>query len=82
MVVAKYILENPIRAGLVVCVEDYPFVGSMVYSLADLLEGRRVRVRLKPDTTGVKTVRLKPDTTGRQNGPPLKPDTTDVRRSG
>ena len=39
MVVAKYILENPIRAGLVERVEDYPFVGSMVYSLAELLEG-------------------------------------------
>ena len=38
MVVAKYILENPIRAGLVERVEDYPFVGSMVYSLAELLE--------------------------------------------
>ena len=39
MVVAKYILENPIRAGLVTCVEEYPFVGSLVYSLADLIEG-------------------------------------------
>ena len=38
MVVAKYLLENPIRAGLVKRVEDYPFLGSLVYSLADLLE--------------------------------------------
>ena len=39
LVVAKYILENPVRAGLVKRVEDYPFVGSMVYSLAQILEG-------------------------------------------
>jgi putative transposase len=39
MVVAKYILENPIRAGLVRRVDDYPFVGSGVYSLADLMDG-------------------------------------------
>jgi len=37
LVVAKYILENPIRAGLVERVEDYPFVGSLAYSLKDLL---------------------------------------------
>ncbi len=39
VVVAKYILENPIRARLVQRVEDYPFVGSLVYSLADLVAG-------------------------------------------
>ena len=39
LVVAKYILENPVRAGLVSGVEDYPFAGSRVYSLADILEG-------------------------------------------
>jgi putative transposase len=38
LVVAKYILENPLRAGLVKRVEDYPFVGSLAYSLAELLE--------------------------------------------
>jgi putative transposase len=38
-VVARYILENPIRAGLVQRVEDYPFVGSERHSLADLIEG-------------------------------------------
>jgi putative transposase len=37
LVVAKYVLENPIRAGLVKQVEDYPFVGSLKCSLADLL---------------------------------------------
>jgi putative transposase len=38
-VVARYILENPVRAGLVRSVEEYPYVGSKVYPLADLLEG-------------------------------------------
>ena len=36
-VVARYILENPIRAGMVRRVEDYPFVGSLVYALTDLI---------------------------------------------
>jgi len=36
--VARYILENPIRAGLVKKVEDYPFLGSDVYSTAAILE--------------------------------------------
>ncbi len=39
LVVARYILDNPVRTGLVERVEDYPFVGSQVYSLAELLEG-------------------------------------------
>ena len=37
-VVARYILENPVRAGLVGRVEDYPFAGSFRYSLAQLME--------------------------------------------
>jgi putative transposase len=37
-VVARYILENPIRAGLVTRVEDYPYVGSLVYTLRELLD--------------------------------------------
>jgi len=37
LVVAKYILENPVRAGLVAAVEQYPFVGSFEYPLEDLL---------------------------------------------
>ena len=36
--VARYILENPVRAGLVVAVQDYPFSGSSVYSLEQLLD--------------------------------------------
>jgi REP-associated tyrosine transposase len=37
--VGKYIVENPIRASLVERVEDYPFVGSLVYTLPELVEG-------------------------------------------
>lgn len=36
--VARYILENPVRAGLVRTIEEYPFVGSSVYSLKELIE--------------------------------------------
>ncbi len=36
-VVARYILGNPVRAGLVTGVTDYPFAGSDVYDLHDLL---------------------------------------------
>jgi putative transposase len=36
--VARYILENPVRARLVGRVQDYPFSGSSVYSLEQLLE--------------------------------------------
>jgi REP element-mobilizing transposase RayT len=35
--VAKYIVENPVRAGLVKTVFDYPFVGSQVFELKDLV---------------------------------------------
>lgn len=38
VVVARYILENPLRAGLASRIEDYPYVGSMVYSLRELLD--------------------------------------------
>jgi len=38
LVVARYIVKNPLRAGLVERVEDYSFVGSLVYTLSDLLE--------------------------------------------
>jgi putative transposase len=36
--VARYIVENPVRARLVTRVEDYPFLGSTIYSIADILE--------------------------------------------
>ena len=45
--VARYIVENPLRAGLVRSVEDCPFLGSDVYRVSEILEA----VRLKPDTT-------------------------------
>jgi putative transposase len=35
--VARYIVENPVRAGLAKSVFDYPFVGSQVYELKDLV---------------------------------------------
>ncbi len=38
-IVARYIVGNPIRAGLAERVEDYPFVGSLVGPLRELLEG-------------------------------------------
>ena len=34
---ARYILENPVRAGLTKTVLDYVFVGSQVYDLRDLI---------------------------------------------
>ena len=35
--VARYTLENPVRAGLVTCAEEYPFAGSLVYPIAEIL---------------------------------------------
>lgn len=40
--VARYILENPVRAGLVERVEDYPFLGSMIYSVREILEAAQL----------------------------------------
>ena len=36
--VVRYILQNPVRAGLVTKAEDYPFLGSGVYSVIELME--------------------------------------------
>ena len=36
--VARYILDNPLRAGLVASVRDYPFIGSEVYSRDALVD--------------------------------------------
>jgi putative transposase len=36
--IARYILQNPMRAGLVTNIADYPFVGSLVWSTPELLE--------------------------------------------
>jgi REP element-mobilizing transposase RayT len=38
--VVRYILENPVRAGLVEDVLDYPFCGSLVHRTDDLVVGR------------------------------------------
>ena len=35
---ARYIVNNPIRAGLVETPEDYPLIGSDTWTLAELLE--------------------------------------------
>jgi REP element-mobilizing transposase RayT len=36
--VARYILENPVRAGLVSRIEDYLYSGSEVFSIEEILE--------------------------------------------
>jgi putative transposase len=38
LVVARYILENPVRARLVVNAEDYPYSGSQRYHIRTILE--------------------------------------------
>jgi putative transposase len=38
LVVARYILQNPLRAGLVKRIADYPFVGSLEWPLDALLD--------------------------------------------
>jgi hypothetical protein len=45
--VARHTLENPIRAGLVARVEEYPFAGSLVYPIAEILAA----VQLMPSRT-------------------------------
>jgi putative transposase len=41
--VGKYILENPVRAGLAKSVEEYPFLGSTTHTLAEILEAVQSR---------------------------------------
>ena len=41
--VARYILENPVRAGLVANPEDYAFQGSLTLSVRDLLYSVQIR---------------------------------------
>jgi len=36
--VARYMLENPIRAGLIARAQDSPFLGSDVYTVEQILE--------------------------------------------
>jgi len=40
--VARYILENPVRASLCQNAEDYPYSGSFTMAISDLLESTRV----------------------------------------
>src|SRR5687768_16784255 len=35
--VARYVIDNPVRAGLVSRIDEYPYVGSMTMSVRDLL---------------------------------------------
>ena len=48
--VARYIVENPLRARLVERVEDYPFVGSSVYTIQQIVEA--VQMQPKPRRSG------------------------------
>jgi REP element-mobilizing transposase RayT len=36
--IARYIVENPVRAGLVRCAVDYPLVGSDVWASEELID--------------------------------------------
>jgi hypothetical protein len=45
MAVARYIVENPCRAGLVSHPLEYPFAGPLQYDLKDVIDG----VSLTPD---------------------------------
>jgi len=38
LVVARYVLQNPVRAGLVTDARQYPFVGSEKHSIEELLD--------------------------------------------
>ena len=38
IVVARYILDNPVRAGLVARFDEYPFSGSSRYSIPELAD--------------------------------------------
>ena len=36
--VARYIIENPVRAGLVHSAHEYPFLGSTMYTIGQILD--------------------------------------------
>ena len=36
-VAARYVLENPVRAGLVAAIEDYKYSGSDTWTIAEIL---------------------------------------------
>ena len=41
MVAIRYVIANPVRAGLVLRPEAYPFLGSMTGTVSDLLDSMR-----------------------------------------
>jgi putative transposase len=43
--VARYILENPVRARIVATPQDYPFSGSSMHALEELLDAVQLRKR-------------------------------------
>ena len=43
LTVARYILANPVRAGLVDNPQDYPFAGSQTYRMSDLLDAAFIK---------------------------------------
>jgi REP element-mobilizing transposase RayT len=36
--IVRYVIENPVRAGLVQGVDEYPFIGSQLHSREELIE--------------------------------------------
>jgi putative transposase len=51
LAVARYIVENPVRAGLVTCAGDYPLTGSSCYSIAQIIDAVQIELgrRLRPE---------------------------------
>jgi putative transposase len=50
--VIRYIVENPVRAGLVVRPDDYPFVGSVRYARSELFEAVQMGDAWRPEGPG------------------------------
>jgi hypothetical protein len=42
---ARYIIENPVRAGLVGEVKDYPFLGSQRYAIEHIMIAAQLDLR-------------------------------------
>jgi REP element-mobilizing transposase RayT len=43
--IARYIIENPVRSGLVAAATDYPFAGSQLWSIEEILRRDVVMIR-------------------------------------
>jgi len=66
LIVARCILENPVRAGLIRDPREYPFLGSCVYSLDEILDAVQDGAALDFDRGPAKAgrpvlIQLKPD---------------------